>query len=123
MKRHTPLEPVNEISCRSSLDFRSAGILLKSVSASLAPWTIEKEGLYDYGATDLKSFLATGLSKPTTLLRIINPESLVCFMSEPSRTSLGTAFPNRTGLTGSDAFYRISGYDTQRDPELIPAEG
>jgi hypothetical protein len=36
--------------------------------------TLDKESLYNFGITDLKSFLDTGLNKPAMLRRTINPK-------------------------------------------------
>ena len=41
--------------------------------------TPDKESLYDFGATGLKSFLDTGLNKPTMLQRTINPKEECLF--------------------------------------------
>lgn len=69
----------------------------------------DKEPLFDYGAAGLKSFLDTGLSKPTMLQRTINPKEEYIFY-------IGLLFkvpdngPIRTGLVlkGQDLFYRVS---------------
>lgn len=80
----------------------------------------DKEPLFDYGATGLKSFLDTGLSKPTTLQRIINPKEEIIFY-------IGVLFkvpdngPVRTALVlkEQDLFYRVSIFK-QLDSALIP---
>jgi hypothetical protein len=41
--------------------------------------TIDKEPLYDYGLTGLKSFLDNGLSKPSSLKRTISPKESSAF--------------------------------------------
>lgn len=41
--------------------------------------TLDKESLYNFGATGLKSFLDTGLNKPTMLQRTINPKEECLF--------------------------------------------
>ncbi|HBK88570.1 MAG: hypothetical protein U0289_06615 [Cyclobacteriaceae bacterium] len=116
----TPLELSMKFPADPVLIFAAPESYLK-VFLPPGTMTIEKEGLYDYGATDLKSFLATGLSKPTTLLRIINPGESCMFYVGTLTYQPGNGVP-RTGLVLQDQtlFYRISGYDTQRDPELIP---
>lgn len=52
--------------------------------------TLDKEILYDYGATGLASFLNTGLNKPTMLERTINPGEECLFY-------IGTLFYQATG--------------------------
>ena len=82
--------------------------------------TLDKESLFDYGATDLKSFLDTGLNKPTMLKRTINPKEECLFY-------IGMLFhvpdngPVRTELVlkEQDLFYRIS-IAKQIDSVLIP---
>jgi hypothetical protein len=41
--------------------------------------TLDKESSYNFGVTDLKSFLDTGLNKPTMLQRTINPKEECIF--------------------------------------------
>jgi hypothetical protein len=82
--------------------------------------TLDKESLYDYGATGLKSFLDTGLNKPTKLQITINPKEECIFY-------IGLLFrvpdngPVRIGLflKQQDLFYRIS-IANQLDSALIP---
>ena len=67
--------------------------------------TDDKESLYNYGAAGLESFLDTGLNKPTTLKRVINPKEECLFYTG--------ALPGggcRAGfvLKGQDLFYRIN---------------
>jgi hypothetical protein len=79
--------------------------------------TLEKETLYAYGATGLKSFLDTGMNKPTMFQRTINPKEACLFY-------IGVIFPGkregvaRAGLVlkEQDFFYRIN----LLDPALIP---
>ena len=71
--------------------------------------TIDKEPLYDYGLTGLKSFLDNGLSKPSSLKRTISPkESSAFYVVTLSNKGVGS--PLRTGLTFKDqnVFYRIN---------------
>ena len=82
--------------------------------------TIDKEQLYDYGATGLKSFMDTGLNEPTTLQRIIHPKEDYLFyvgmlMKMPDNG------PVRTGLVlkEEDLFYKVS-IAGQLDSALIP---
>ncbi|MEP7322970.1 MAG: hypothetical protein ABI761_13675 [Saprospiraceae bacterium] len=82
--------------------------------------TLDKESLYDYGATGLKSFLDTGLNRPTMLQKTIHPKEEYLFY-------IGILFhlpdngPVRTGLVlkEQDLFYRIS-IAGQLDSALIP---
>ncbi len=70
--------------------------------------TLDKEWLYDYGATGLKSFLDTGLNKPTMLQRTINPkEECLFYIGALSYQSGGMV---RAGLVlkEQNLFYRIS---------------
>jgi len=82
---------------------------------------LDKEGLPDYGATDLKSFFASGINKSTTLLKSINPKESFVFYVGTLSYQPGNGVP-RTGFVLKDQilYYRISGYAAQREPELIP---
>jgi hypothetical protein len=78
--------------------------------------THNKESLFDYGVTDLKSFLDANHNKPTTLLRMINPKEEymfyvgILFHAQTSST--------RTALVVKDQtlYYKVN----HLDPELIP---
>ncbi|OQP50276.1 hypothetical protein A4H97_00050 [Niastella yeongjuensis] len=73
--------------------------------------TIDKEPLYDYGLTGLKSFLDAGIHKPSSLQRTINPkESNGFYVVILSRITEGAPGALRTGLSlkGQDLFYRVS---------------
>lgn len=75
--------------------------------------TIDKEALYDYGLTGLKSFLKDiySIHKPSSLKRIINPkESSGFYVVILSRINEGAQGALRTGLSlkGQDLFYRVS---------------
>lgn len=70
--------------------------------------TLDKEALYSYGATGLKSFLDNGLNKPTMLQRTINPNEACLFY-------IGMLFYNGGGvaraelvLNEQDLFYSIN---------------
>jgi hypothetical protein len=70
--------------------------------------TLDKESLYDYGSKYLKSLLDTGLNKPTTLQRTINPkEEYFFYIGSLSYHSGGMV---RAGLVLKDQelFYRFS---------------
>lgn len=82
--------------------------------------TIDKESLYNYGITGLKSFLDTDFNK-AMLRRTINPKEESLFyivLLSPLYHVGGTV---RTGLVlkGQDLFYRIS-IAPQFDSALIP---
>lgn len=73
--------------------------------------TIDKESLYDYGLTGLKSFLDSSIHKPSSLKRTISPkESSGFYVVILSRISEGAPGALRTGLSlkGQDLFYRVS---------------
>ena len=75
--------------------------------------TVDKEPLYNYGLTDLKSFLDNSIHKPSSLKRTINPkESSVFYVV--ILFDKGVAGPIRTGLSikGQNLFYRISRLDS-----------
>ena len=82
--------------------------------------TLDKESLYNYGATGLKSFLDTGLNKPTMLQRTIHPKEECLFyigmlfhVPDNGRVRAGII------LKEQDLFYRIS-MGKQLDSALIP---
>jgi hypothetical protein len=67
--------------------------------------TDDKESLYDFGATSLKSFLDTGLNKPTRFQRTINPkEECIFYTGVLGGAGCRAAFV----LKGQDLFYRIN---------------
>ena len=82
--------------------------------------TMEKEPSFDFGATNLKSFLDTGLYKKTSLQGSVNPNDRYLFyvgmlMKMPDNG------PVRAGLLLKDEtlFYRVS-ISGQLDSALIP---
>jgi hypothetical protein len=74
--------------------------------------TIDKEALYDYGLTGLKSFLDNNIHKPSSLKRIIYPKESSGFyiVLISRRTNKGAQGALRTGLSlkGQDLFYKVS---------------
>jgi hypothetical protein len=82
--------------------------------------TMDKESLYNYGATGLTSFLDTGLNKPTMLRKTINAKEEYLFYVG-LRPLVGVNGSLRTGfvLKGQNLFYRIS-TSGQSDAVLIP---
>jgi len=71
--------------------------------------TSDKEALYDYGLTSLKSVLDNGLSKPSALKRTIGPKASGAFYIV-TLSNKGVDGPIRTGFTfkGEDVFYSIN---------------
>ena len=83
--------------------------------------TIDKETLYAYGARGLKSFLDTGLNKPTMLQRTINPKE-ACLFYIGALFHVTDTRAARAGLVlkEQDLFYRIRGIAPEFDSALIP---
>jgi hypothetical protein len=95
--------------------------------------TLDKVPLYNYGVTGLRSFLDTGLNKPTRLRRTINPKEEFLFYTGVVRYRVSDHVPGtrerglhqegggvtRTGLLlkEQNLFYRISIDD---ESSLIP---
>jgi len=104
----TPLELTINFPADSFAIPPSPGSYLKLFLPPDDTMTLDKESLYDYGAKGLKSFLDTGLNKPTTLQRTINPkEEYLFYIGAISYQSGGMV---RAGLVlkDQDLFYRIS---------------
>ena len=74
---------------------------------------IDKEPLYDFGLTGLKSFLDNSIHKPSSLKRTINPKESSGFYVVILFDN-GVPGPIRTGLSikGQNLFYRISRLDS-----------
>jgi hypothetical protein len=78
--------------------------------------TLDKESLYDYGVTGLKSFLDTSFNKPTMFQRTVNSKGECLFyIGMLLYQARGTM---RTGLVLNehDLFYKIN----LLHPEIIP---
>ena len=59
--------------------------------------TLDKEPLYNFGATGLESFLDTGLNKPTMLQRTINPkEEFLFYTGTVFYQAMGTVQTNQS---------------------------
>ncbi|MEO5975992.1 MAG: hypothetical protein ABIQ21_02465 [Chryseolinea sp.] len=115
-----PLELKNEFPTIGS----SASPILPSsyIHLFLPPdtMTLDKETLYNYGVTGLKSFLDSGFNITTMLERTINPNEEVLFYTGALLyQAQGTV---RAGfiLKEQDLFYRISGISPQLATVLIP---
>ncbi len=85
--------------------------------------TIDKEPLYNYGLTGLKSFLDNNIHKPSSLKRTINPKEssgfyvvILSLMTEGAPAGI-----LRTGLSlkGQDLFYRVSVYSSTAPSSVI----
>jgi hypothetical protein len=88
--------------------------------------TIDKIPLFNYGLTDLDSFLNTSIHKPSSLKRTINSKEssgfFVVKLGLISEGPLGAGDILRTGLIlkGQDLFYRVSVYkDSPASASLI----
>ena len=87
--------------------------------------TRDKEDLFNYGLTDLDSFLDNSIHKPSSLKRTINPkESSGFYVLKLSLTTEGPRGGGdilRTGLSlkGQDLFYRVSVYNSTPPPSII----
>lgn len=82
--------------------------------------TMDKESLYNYGATGLTSFLDTGLHKPTMFRKTINAKEEYLFYVGIHFVVAGNG-ATRTGLVlkEQNLFYRIS-REGQPHAVLIP---
>jgi len=71
--------------------------------------TLDKFPLFNYGLTDLDSFLGNSIHKPSSLKRTINPKESSGFYVVILCLVEGAHGTMRTGLslTGQDLFYRI----------------
>jgi hypothetical protein len=81
--------------------------------------TPDKESLYDYGLTGLKSFLDTSFNKPTKLQRTINPKEecrfYIAYVVALSHMSYNGVVRTELILKEQNLFYRINRLDS-----LIP---
>ena len=89
--------------------------------------TLDKITLFNYGMTDLDSFLDNSIHKPSSLKRTIKPkESSGFYVVKLSLTSEGHGGGDilRTGLTlkGQDLFYRVSVYNNSPSPSSLISE-
>ena len=77
--------------------------------------TLDKEPLYDYGLTGLKSFLDTNFYKPTMLQRIINPKEECLFYVVMIADGYNGTSRAELVLKEQNLFYKINMLDS-----LIP---
>jgi hypothetical protein len=105
-----PIEMTINFPADSFTTLNSSGSYLK---VFLPPDTmkLEKEGLYAYGATGLKSFLDTGLVKPTVLQRTINSKDACLFyIGALVYQGFDIERPELV-LKGKNLFYKIGGIE------------
>jgi len=85
--------------------------------------TRDKDDLFNYGLTNLESFLDSSIHKPSLLKRTIYPkESSGFYVVKLALTTQGGDIDIlRTGLTlkGQDLFYRVSVYNSTAPPSII----
>jgi len=85
--------------------------------------TVDKEPLYDYGMTGLKSFLDTSIDKPSSIKRTINPKGSTSFyvVLLSLTTEIKPSITLRTGLSlkGQNLFYKISRYASKQGHPLV----
>lgn len=109
----TPLELTINFPTDSFATLSSPNSYLK-VFLPLDTMTLGKEGLYAYGATGLKSFLDTGLNKPTMLKKTINSREAFLFyigyIGELDYQGFNIARAELV-LKGKDVFYKIEGIE------------
>lgn len=85
--------------------------------------TVDKEPLYDYGMTGLKSFLDNSMNKPSSIKRTINPKEstgfYVVLLSLTTEITPGSTM--RTGLKvkGQNLVYKISRYASKPGHPLL----
>ena len=85
--------------------------------------TIDKEPLYDYGMTGLKSFLDNNINTASSLKRTINPKEssgfYVILLSLTKEITPGSTLRTGLSLKGKNLFYRISRYASKAGQPLI----
>jgi hypothetical protein len=76
---------------------------------------VEKEDLFNYGLTSLKSFLDTSIDKPSSLKRTIKPKRSSSFYVVTLFKQRGIVGTLRTGLSlkEQNLFYRINDKEIQ----------
>ncbi len=82
--------------------------------------TIDKEPLYDYGLTGVKSFLDNNIHKPSSLKRTINPkESSGFYVVILFEHWMGAPFRTELSIKGQNLFYRISRYKSDSAHSMV----
>jgi hypothetical protein len=106
----TPLELIINFPADSFATLPSPDSYLKAF-LPLDTMTLGKETLYAYGATGLKSFLDTGLNKPTMLQSTINPKEACLFYIGVLYYQAWAPARAELVLKERDLFYRIGGIE------------
>ncbi|MGH2565112.1 MAG: hypothetical protein ACRDE5_11400 [Ginsengibacter sp.] len=82
--------------------------------------TIDKELLYDYGMTGVKSFLDNNIHKPSYLKRTINPkESSGFYVVILFEHWMGAPFGAELSIKGQNLVYRISRYESKPAGSMV----
>jgi hypothetical protein len=83
--------------------------------------TLDKISLFNYGQTDVESFLDNNIHKPSSLKRTINPKESSGFYFLMLILTEGATGMTRTGLSlkGQDLFYKISRYSSTKPITLL----
>ncbi|MES2329777.1 MAG: hypothetical protein V4539_09260 [Bacteroidota bacterium] len=85
--------------------------------------TIDKEPLYDYSMTGLKSFLDNNIDKPSSLKRTINPkESSGFYVVILFDHEVGGPFQTGLSIKGQNLVYKISRASMARHPLISEKE-
>jgi hypothetical protein len=82
--------------------------------------TIDKEPLYDYGMTGLKSYLDNNIHKPSSLKRTINPkESSGFYFVILLEHWVGAPIQTGLSIKGQNLVYRISRYESRPAGSIV----
>jgi hypothetical protein len=85
--------------------------------------TIDKEQLYDYGMTGLKSFLDNSIDKPSSIKRTINPKQstgfYVVLLSLTTEIKPGSTMRTGLAVKGQNLVYKISRYASKQGHPLL----
>ncbi|HWJ30229.1 MAG TPA: hypothetical protein VNS32_27080, partial [Flavisolibacter sp.] len=85
--------------------------------------TVDKEPLYDYGMTDLKSFLDSSINKPSSIKRTISPKDSIGFyvvlLSVTTEITPGSTMRTGLGIKGQNLVYKISRYASKQGHPLL----
>ena len=85
--------------------------------------TVDKETMYDYGMTGLKSFLDNSINKPSSIKRIINPKEstgfYVVLLSLTTDITPGSTMRTGLGVKGQNLVYKISRYASKQGLPLL----
>lgn len=88
--------------------------------------TVDKEQLFDYGMTGLKSILDNSFDKPSSITRTINSKETTAFyivlLSLSSEMAPGITMRTGFSVKGQNLVYRISRYINKKDHPLLSEE-